>query len=81
MGPEVVVMGHEVPKPLLGLREILGLHPFPELLAHRGPKPLGFAYRLGVVGPGHYVLDAFTFEKLLEVAFSPPGEILAALVG
>jgi hypothetical protein len=81
MGPEVVVVGHEMPEPFLGLREILRLDPLPEFFPHRGPKSFRLAHGLGMVGTGHHVLDTFTDEKLLEVPFAPPGEVLTTLVG
>jgi hypothetical protein len=81
VGPEVVVMGDEMPKPLLGLRQFLGLNPLPEFLPDRGPKAFRFAHGLGMVGTGYYMLDSFPNQELLEIPLAPPGEVLAALVG
>src|SRR5208337_2206574 len=56
--PEMVVMSDEVGKTGLGFGKVLGHDPGPELLAHRLPKPLAFAQRLGMVGPGDHMPDA-----------------------
>jgi hypothetical protein len=81
VGPEVVVVVDEMAQPFLGFAQVLRLDPLPKFLHDRGPEPFRLAYRLGVVGSRHHVLDAFLAQHLLEVAFSPPGEILPALVG
>jgi hypothetical protein len=77
---EVVVVGHEVPKPFFGFREVLWLYPTPELFPHSGPKPLRLSHGLRMVGACHHVLNAFTNQQLLEIPFSSPGKVLAALV-
>jgi hypothetical protein len=81
VGSEVVVVGHEMPEPLLGFREVLGLDPFPEFFTYCCPKPFGFSHSLGMVGTSHHMLDAFPDQKPLEITLSPPGEILSPLVG
>jgi hypothetical protein len=65
--PKVVVVGHEMPEPFLGFREILRLNPLPKFFPHRGPKPFRFAYGLGMVSARHHVLDAFPYQQFLEV--------------
>jgi hypothetical protein len=78
--PEVVVVVYEVPYAFLGLKELLRLGPAPELRAHGAPEALTLAQGLGVVRPGHDVLDPLLDQELLELALAPPGEILPALV-
>jgi hypothetical protein len=80
VGAEVVVVVDEVTQALLGLVQLLRLGPAPELRAHRPPEALALAQGLGVVRPGHHVLDALLHQQLLELALAPPGEILPALV-
>ncbi len=81
MWPEMVVMGDEMRKALLGLGKVLGHGSGPELLAHRFPEPLAFAQRLVMMGPGNHMPDALLRQQLLKAAFASPSEILAALVG
>ena len=76
----MVVVGHKMAETFLGFREFLRLNPLPKLFTDRGPKPFGFAYSLWMVRAGNHVLDTVADEKFLKVAFSSPGEILAALV-
>lgn len=78
---KMIVMRDEMPEALPRLRKLLRMRAVPELRVHRLPKTLALPHRLGVVGPGHDMLDALADEEPLEVALPPPCEVLPPLVG
>ena len=80
VGPEMVVVVDPESEAFLRFQQFLGFDAGPEFLAHRAPEAFTLAQGLGVVRPGHHMLDALFGQKLLELTLAPPCVILTPLV-
>ena|GEM_PF-3460715 len=73
---EEVVVSDPVAQTPLSLRQIVGAHPLPQLLADRLPQTLALAHRLRVTRSRQHMADAQVLQALAESALAAPAVIL-----